>query len=744
MFRVKLLDADGLCIGRYVMVRILDLDVDGVYISRCKTIFGNFRLRCFQEKILEYMNKYLEVVEGGVVGLTAPTGAGKSLTLLLGYKLFMERGMRGFGCIGLYPTNELLEDQYRSIGLLIEKSLGFRESAPGGWIGRIAKVYSGERDRIVLAKISGRILKELEDLDVFKGLSHLDILARISMEIDRLDPSYSVILATPDLFYYLALGIYGSPEMMAQYIQDIIEGREPRIRGLKDRLSRMGSVRFRLGSKPIVFFDEYHTWSLLDYLSSIALIKIFTDAGLLVVLSSATPLDDLEKHLKEYGIHVYGRVVEEGSGSGDIVRLPSKMIFYGYSRDDALKYGRGGLLNIYTVQKLTPIHVSMYGGGLFEYTRMADAQSLIVLDRISYTLETVEVVREKFGDLKIAVATGLIREGDLLGADVVVGNRAIELGIDNPRAIGGIVSAKTYSSLIQRIGRIGRREYGGLDKSMIHIMFTSSRLSLLEEELGGSTRISYHRLTTILKRIMPSEPSYTFIAETELGRAYTNLLIHLHRFMEGIVKSGGVPAKIPKPPQIDKRLKNILGRFGDRVYEVLSLRTSGIDVKYRFVDERGTKTYDLFTLLRNFEVRDAGVEDGEIILILDKNPVSNPHPLTSLLNEKYYYKRRYIDNGLFEHISERYLYYKRKLFYNPRTLEGMRKTLIGGVESRLVEALNQQPATIIIRPRKHRKTYELLTYTSTTIPVRKRGETIAYILLNKNSLLPYILEQSPN
>ena len=381
------------------MVLVHDLSVGGVFVSKSGKRFGSFWLRGFQERVLSIIGGFVSGGVGpGVVLVSAPTGAGKSLCLLLGYEVFREAGLRGFGCLGLYPSNELLDDQFRSVGNIVERALGYGLSVFGDWRDRVFRLYVGPGgEKLVLARISGRILGELGETGGFRGLGHLDMLVRISGELMRIDPDYSVVLATPDLFYYVLLGVYGDYERTARYISSILEGVEPRITGLKDRLARLGTVNLRLGSKPIVFFDEYHSWGLLDYLSSLALVKLFAESGSLTILSTATPIPGIEKHLEALDVPVVGKVEESGSGGGDLVKLPARITFYWYGRGDAVEAGRPGLINIYTVQKLMSTHVRLHSREAVEYAEKAGAQALVVLDRISYTLETSAVLEELLG-----------------------------------------------------------------------------------------------------------------------------------------------------------------------------------------------------------------------------------------------------------------------------------------------------------------------------------------------------------
>ncbi len=723
------------------MVSKLELHVNGLHVSRCNTTFGELRLRCFQEKILDTIYKYVNnEINEGTVYLSAPTGAGKTLTLLLGYKVFHEYSLRNYGSIGLYPTNELLNDQFKSIRSMLEK-LGFAWRPYSDWRDNILfKFINPEDEKILVLVISGKKLSILEKYH--PGKTHTDILVDLSSLLNAEDPDYTVILSTPDLFYYLLLGIYGDKKRIVKYIQDILDGVEPRITGLKDQLARIGKILHRLAVKPLIFFDEYHSWSLLDYLSSLVLVKLFVEQGSLVVLSSATPLPETIRHLEGIGVETQAVIEENGSSSGDLIRLPTHLVVYGYSSSDARNHGYYGLVNIYNVEKLVPIHVKHEEDLVIDYARKNNGQVLVVLDRISYTLETSRVLGDKYGVENVAVVTGLLREGDPQRTLIVVGNRAIELGIDNPRAIAGIITGKTFSSIIQRIGRIGRHKLGEACESYIHLVLSAGRLEELIDKTNGRHILGYNELLEILNEILPSEPKLTWIAETRYGREYIETLLKTYYETINIIFTGGLPREARF--QIQSKtygLKRILSRIGDRIIDVYSLRTLSIDVKYMFKDGETINEYDLLTLLRNFEPVDL-VTRGEEIIVFGREPVTNPEPLTTSINPRYrHVNKLVIDTGLFNYIARKYLSRISPINYQPKTLRGERILIYRQeVIKHIMAMLSNEPATIVLNPPSNvSKIFKLLTYTSTAIPVKSGEDVKGYILLGKNALLPYIL-----
>jgi ATP-dependent helicase YprA (DUF1998 family) len=84
--------------------------VKPVYLENGDVQLGNWTLRWFQERVMNNLTRGRDTL------LVAPTGSGKTLTLLLA----------GEGAVGIYPNNTLLLDQQRSIDKILREALGAR------------------------------------------------------------------------------------------------------------------------------------------------------------------------------------------------------------------------------------------------------------------------------------------------------------------------------------------------------------------------------------------------------------------------------------------------------------------------------------------------------------------------------------------------------------------------------------------------------------------------------------------
>ncbi len=715
----------------------MEIRVGGVYVERGDMFIGEgFRLRRFQEDLLKLF-KDKAFSESGVVYLTAPTGAGKTLTLLLPWEAYRDLGKgRGWGVLGFYPSNELLIDQAQSIKRLLERVYGLKEIPLDGAPRNIILMGDSEK-RTVITLISGRILGELEEK--YSGRNHLEILEIIADMIDGAGPDYKIVLATHDLFYYLLTGLYTDPSTAVSWLNAVVDGRNPLIRGLKDRLSRIGTLLFRLGLGPIVFYDEYHSWSLIDYLSSLALVSILSHDKI-VVLSSATPLSGARKHLRELGVEELGVIEARPSGQGDIVKAPSRIVLYGYDRGDA----GGRNINIYNVQVIIPRHVVEHAPELEDHATMNNGAILIIVDRLSYAVETYNKLL-KHGKTA-SIITGFSKQGDPLSTLYIVGNRAVELGIDNPRTTTGVVSGKSYSSVIQRIGRIGRRLPKKTGESLIHLILSKGKLEELEDKLHGS-RISYTELNNALLETMPSEVRLERIFETPTGRQYVGLIRRLYMESTRVIFSGGTPPPIGRNHRETEgleRINNILKCMGSRGVKLVELRTGGINVKYKF-KSGGGGVYDLFTILRNYLLYDIEDKGGEPVLIISNEPVPEPRPLAATI-DRFVERRLKRGGGLVSSTVSALLTGRNHidLIYRPRST-GESGELVGSLE-RIVDALLKTLMDLpisIVEPRGEGESdlYEYLTYTSYAIPVEDYGQRNRYLLLGKLALIPHMIRE---
>jgi hypothetical protein len=130
------------------------------------------RLRGFQHELLKV---FLDSGSRDVVVLRAPTGAGKTLSLLIPLFANIEAGWKYSGAIGIYPSRDLARDQMISIAnflrdlgageLDIREIYGFLRDADGDSlkaIGEYVRAFALSRDlHVVLMYITSSSLEKM-------------------------------------------------------------------------------------------------------------------------------------------------------------------------------------------------------------------------------------------------------------------------------------------------------------------------------------------------------------------------------------------------------------------------------------------------------------------------------------------------------------------------------------------------------------------------------------------------------
>jgi len=308
--------------------------------------FGSYktRLRDFQYELLRVFldkeGKYLAL-------LNAPTGAGKTFTLLLPFIANLDGlGWWYQGSVGLYPSRELAADQMVSVSnMLIKlgavpvdirnvyeelKNLSDEEAKT---VSEFVKVFELKVETsignyeipVVLIYVTSeslRTLREILSKHVQGVKSNKDTLAFLWRGIAR--NSYRIIFTVPEYPYLVGVGIYQDFHRAGVWLNSVlrelrrllkaaevsdIEALRKWFRELEDKISRgrlfeeyyvsreflseLGDL-YQFFSVP-VFFDEFHLYSGLSLASFTALlfIMLYGKGVGKIVISSATP----EKHV---------------------------------------------------------------------------------------------------------------------------------------------------------------------------------------------------------------------------------------------------------------------------------------------------------------------------------------------------------------------------------------------------------------------------------------------------------------
>lgn len=164
---------------------------------------GSIRLRGFQHELLRI---FMDTETKEVVVLSAPTGAGKTLTLLLPLFANLELGEAHYhGAVGVYPSRELARDQMASVANMLDALIG-EECRLGGAV-EVLKALGGSKVKELLEKYESEKREECE-----KAAKKLDecLMAWVYIREDGLKLPVLLFLSTSDSVEALASLLHGA------------------------------------------------------------------------------------------------------------------------------------------------------------------------------------------------------------------------------------------------------------------------------------------------------------------------------------------------------------------------------------------------------------------------------------------------------------------------------------------------------------------------------------------------------
>ena len=470
--------------------------VKPVYVETGSTPLGRWTLRRVQEEVMDALASNKDAL------LVAPTGAGKTLSLLLGSQ----------GAVGIYPNNRLLLDQQRSLDRILGKALNARlvYSSAGNGIDvlRIYEVSPDGRDgppiasrkRVAVVLLSGRYIGYEQDEDGGLIPKRQVVLRNI---VDRIcytrpgEEPYTITLATPDTALLVMAGMYRDFEKVGYTVHDAIlaalEGSpieyvlsKTQVAAARGSLAQIGQIRQCLLKYPW-FIDEFHLYGSYEASALAAILRVYRDYvgwNEPIIMSSATPRGTLYERLREMlkPTTIHARVSERGDPEA-MVRGETEVIVYNLEvggRGVGKWFRVGDLLPSVVDAKLDEITTALEGGG----------NVFIVVDRINQVPPIVSLLAGK----RLPVECGVTmpppgcnsREERLL-----VGSESVSQGIDRENVVYGIITGFNWATLIQRFGRIGRK--------------TDSKIVIVTPYVGGGGPLS---------SLDGSSPSYDSFVDT--------------------------------------------------------------------------------------------------------------------------------------------------------------------------------------------------------------------------------------
>jgi CRISPR-associated helicase Cas3 len=410
--------------------------------------------------------------------ISAPPSGGKTLASLARVIQRFEVDKNTQGAIFIYPTNALLEDQGESIKKLLSEK-NYRVTILNGEQLISENVPSSDLRLLI---VNGPMLDAyLEKGFKRKGEALIKILS---------DHQNTIMLTNPDTLTLIFKGYYYRPSTLMKKFLNAFEG-------------------------CTLVLDEFHLYhgAALAWILYIAwLIRHKIDD---VIVSSATlayQLSNFEDLFRDrLQLQIKAKSGQKGHKARKRVSLtltagnpPSKLS----DRDLFIKKTKE----------------------LYNETSSHNGTCLLVLvDSVAFCDYLAQRLINIYGEEKVGVIHGFVPyqvRKDALQKDIVIGTKAVELGIDfDVPAL--IFEASDSASFIQRLGRAGRhrdaRVVGVIDK------ITLARLKKLD-----GLEVDYFRLEEEITRWMVTPRSYLeFIKSREATKLYLSILYSYFKRMPG-------------------------------------------------------------------------------------------------------------------------------------------------------------------------------------------------------------------
>lgn len=591
--------------------------VKPLYIPWSNLKLGKYTLNTFQENIYKNLNSGHDIIA------YAPTGGGKTFSLLLSQGVNGE-DMPGF--VSLYPNNTLLRNQIETVKEIIHDALE----------GSIAEVYpedyannENEIPFLTIFKIpekqgSENIFPQVKYIALIalsgkylineNGEPKRDVLYKLTEKIYDYNRRgnnkyniYVIVFSTPDTFLLLYTGAYMNFQLVGKALHNIIisiasgqklENLENILRKTKVLTrsveSTIVSETERLLSHPL-FVDEFHLYGPYEVDALYAIFKLFKErTNLPIVLSSATPAEDIIKELSDSGIKIENNEIKaETSDSGfpvkgsmEIHLLPINTKRKGITAYFEADEGLISFIDKILVNKLKCLS--------------KDKRALIILDKLWMVTEVAKILYEN-GIIPHCIAS--IYDNTYCNADsnVILGSEATTQGVNLGNVSIGALGGVSAEDVIQRLGRIGRK---GVN-STVYLAIPSYAL---DENHPPDNSIDYNKL---VEWVLNAYPNYS-----KRKRDISNLLPdQFHDIRRKLIYSLGI-ASIGRVSGSQKEFNKINLTRNESI-EILDyvigppemltkfiiFRRTGFDIDY--IDPNGKKgkaTIGLIT--RNFAITD--------------------------------------------------------------------------------------------------------------------------------------------
>jgi CRISPR-associated endonuclease/helicase Cas3 len=483
---------------------------------------SELRLRGFQARLL---GLYREAAAGRgplVAALSAPTGSGKTLTLLAPLLAGYRRGS-----LGVYPSRELARDQWESVAYLLER-LGCRPL--------LAKPYVRLYDGVALVYLTSESLEALVEEKGYQSKSHGVRAIAKALALGMYEGRVAVVFTVPEYAYLLSSASYTAFEQAGGFLSLVAE--TARMRGpeglLRERrlIPRREAVEqlsmYSLLAGHLLFVDEYHAYDEASRgaLAALAAVSLAVRGRYgFIVFSSATPREGLPERVVELAERLGARLVRVDAGEGreDAATVRRRTLVVSLGLVLEASGAPAFALAQWRVPDLAPRLLEEARGRLQSLCGSTWRRAMVFVDRVALVYMVADrLVEAGYRPGEIACVTSLRASyrhpscgaHDPRAARIVVGNEAISYGVDIPEVDVAIVYARSWQQALQRIGRVGRGPHPSGCPAIVYLPVPGYAL-----RRAPRGRLSYQGLAEALEQLYPGMPEIVLREEREAATA---------------------------------------------------------------------------------------------------------------------------------------------------------------------------------------------------------------------------------
>jgi CRISPR-associated helicase Cas3 len=412
----------------------------------------NDGFRPFQRDTLNAINN----TEARLIFVEAPVGSGKSYIVRKSLELskFKRRPL-----VFTYPTKILMESQIGSL----EREIGKEKVTIWPYSN-----FDSNREINLFLYSSDSLLYAMKRKKIESISSRGRLLENLFFDLQWHSKKGGVI-TSPDVLFLL-------------YSKEVYE----RSKEIQNALANA-----------VIFFDEFHLYSELKNFSSL-IDELLSKNADKVVMLSATPFESesLKEINKRYRVEHIDFTESLGIDKDTVFNYPLTFSYHSFKVADVTQ----------VIEKL----LSLIEGLPKPMAYISD--SIFRLQHVKRYLQN-----QKMNDIQITEWSGLEKDTNIVLTDktVVLGTSAIEVGIDMPfKSL--VFEANYWTSAIQRLGRVGRKEKGEV------VLFTRKDLEPFIKDKKEWDRTSFEN--EVLKGAFPDPREDLIFGDCFRGRNFNFLL----------------------------------------------------------------------------------------------------------------------------------------------------------------------------------------------------------------------------